>query len=53
MAASDHLTWTPEADNVFVEIKRVLVGSAVLGLPDYTKPFTQTVDCKDGQMTSV
>ena len=52
MAVSDHLTWTPEADNDFVEIKRVLVGSAVLGLPDYTKQFTQTVDCKEGHMTS-
>ena len=53
MAASNPLTWTPTADNAFVEIKRVLVGSALLGLPDYDKVFSQTVDCKDGHMTSV
>lgn len=47
------ITWTPEAEEAFVKIKQLLVSSAVLDLPDYSKEFVQTVDCKDGFMTSV
>ena len=47
LAATDSLVWTPEADEEFLKIKQLLVSSSVLGLPDYSKPFVQTVDCKE------
>lgn len=46
MAAHYLISWTPEAENASVKIKQLLVSSAVLGLPDYKKPFEQTVDAK-------
>lgn len=53
LAASDPIVRTAEAGKAFVKIKQLLVSSAVLGLPDYSKTFLQTVDCKEGYMTSV
>lgn len=53
MAASHPLSWNPAAEEAFVKIKQLLVYSAVLGLPNYSKLFIQTVDCKDKYMTSV
>lgn len=47
------LKWTTEAENVFCEIKQVLVSSTALALPNYSKPFIQMVDCKGHFMTSV
>lgn len=44
MAASDKLEWTIKAENAF--LKHELVGSAVLGLLDYSKPFVQLLTVK-------
>ena len=53
MAAHDSLHWTPEAEDAFIRIKQLLVSSSMLGLPDYSETFFQTVDCRNGFMTSV
>lgn len=47
------LTWTPVAEDAFCELKRVLVASTTLTLPNYSKPFVQMVDNKGPFMTSV
>ncbi|XP_034084434.1 uncharacterized protein LOC117554222 isoform X1 [Gymnodraco acuticeps] len=53
MKMSGKIEWTQEAEAAFERTKQCLVGSSVLALPDYEKPFVQTVDCKKGFMTSV
>lgn len=53
LTMSDKIEWTPTAEEAFVNIKKTLVGSAVLALPNYQKEFIQTVDCKKDYMTSV
>lgn len=53
LALKDDLTWTPEGDDAFNALKDQIANSGVLCLPDYTKPFVQTVDCKTKFMTSV
>ena len=53
MAAHDKIKWTKETEEAFVRLKQILRGSSVLGLPNYEKPFVQTVDCREGFMTSV
>ena len=50
---SQTLQWTEAADKAFIDIKQCLVNSGVLALPRYDRPFIQTVDCKNGFMTSV
>ena len=50
---SDTLEWNEEAEIAFCNLKQTLAGTAVLALPDYDKPFSQTVDCRGGFMTSV
>uniref|UniRef100_A0A3B3BNG4 Reverse transcriptase/retrotransposon-derived protein RNase H-like domain-containing protein n=1 Tax=Oryzias melastigma TaxID=30732 RepID=A0A3B3BNG4_ORYME len=47
------LTWNPDAEIAFHDLKQKLTGSTVLALPDYSKSFIQTVDCKDSFMTSL
>ncbi|KAG8014394.1 hypothetical protein GBF38_017548 [Nibea albiflora] len=53
MAANDVITWTPEGEHAFVQVKQLLVSSGVLALPDYKKPFIQMCDARSGFMTSV
>lgn len=53
LAMSDSLTWTPEGERAFCTLKQLLTSATVLGLPDYKKPFVQTVDCKGHFMTSM
>lgn len=53
LAMNDKLKWTKEAEDAFCAIKTDLVSAQVLALPDYTKPFVQMCDAKDGFMTSV
>lgn len=48
MAARDKVQWTSNAEEAFVRVKQLIVGSAVLGFPNYGKVFHQTVDCKNG-----
>lgn len=45
--------WTPEAEAAFLNLKRQLQPPPTLGLPEPSKPFTQTVDERSGCMTSV
>lgn len=50
---SSTLKWTPEAEQAFCTVKQALVSSTTLALPDYSKKFIQTVDCKGHYMTSL
>lgn len=45
--------WTLEAEQAFVKLKVALQSSPTLGLPDPLKPFTKTVDERNGCTTSV
>ncbi len=49
----DKLTWTSEAEKAFDNLKILLQTSPNLGLPDPERNFVQTVDEKNGFMTSV
>ncbi len=49
----DKLTWTSEAEKAFKNLKILLQTSPNLGLPDPERNFVQTVDEKNGFMTSV
>ncbi|XP_025762589.1 uncharacterized protein LOC112846766 [Oreochromis niloticus] len=53
LAMSESLSWTPEGEQALCMLKQMLTGASVLGLPDYNKPFVQTVDCKGHFMTSM
>uniref|UniRef100_A0A7N8YHN3 Uncharacterized protein n=1 Tax=Mastacembelus armatus TaxID=205130 RepID=A0A7N8YHN3_9TELE len=53
MAMKQEIQWTSEGEQAFCELKEQLVTTPVLSLPDYSKPFVQTVDCKGKFMTSV
>uniref|UniRef100_A0A1A8EXA3 RNase H type-1 domain-containing protein n=1 Tax=Nothobranchius korthausae TaxID=1143690 RepID=A0A1A8EXA3_9TELE len=53
MEMNDKLSWTPLTEAAFVNLKQDIHSSTTLVLPDYCKPFTQTVDCRNGFMTSV
>ncbi|XP_055358758.1 uncharacterized protein LOC129603085 isoform X1 [Betta splendens] len=52
-ASTTRLMWTSEAEQAFTDLKLALQSAPTLGLPDPTRPFTQTVDEKSGCMTSV
>lgn len=45
--------WTPEAEEAWKAVTTALTASTSLALPDYKRPFVQTVDCKGTFMTSV
>ncbi|XP_027142002.1 protein NYNRIN-like [Larimichthys crocea] len=53
LQSSDRLTWTHDATQAFTDLKLLLQSTPTLGLPDPLRPFTQTVDEKNGCMTSV
>lgn len=54
LTATSQVTWTPEADDAFNELKQTLQITPTLGLSDPLKPsFVQTVDEKNGCMASV
>jgi len=53
MTASEKIKWTDSAEDAFCKLKQTLAGSGTLALPNYTKPFFQTVDCREGFMTSM
>ena len=53
LSAHDRLTWTPEADKAFDDLKTSLTQAPTLGLPRPDLPFTQFVGQKNGYMTSV
>lgn len=46
MMLNDKITWTDKAEEAFIKLKQALAGTTVLALPDYSKTFIQTVDCK-------
>lgn len=41
------IRWTPEADQAFSEIKRVLTTTPILASPDFTKPFIIMCDASN------
>lgn len=53
LTMSSAVTWTPEAEVAFVEMKIALQSPPTLGLPDPTKPYTQADDEREGCMISV
>lgn len=53
MNIAAELTWTPEADDAFVDLKGELQSAPALGIPDPSRPFTQVVDERDRYMASV
>jgi hypothetical protein len=53
MTAKDKIVWTSKVDKQFVTIKQLLISDAALAFPRYDREFTQTVDCREGFMTSV
>ncbi|XP_047676510.1 uncharacterized protein LOC113649215 isoform X1 [Tachysurus fulvidraco] len=53
LQAHSALTWTPEAEKAFVDLKMALQTTPTLGIPDPNELFVQTVDEKSGCMTSV
>ena len=50
---STQLMWTPEAHDAFDDLKMALQSAPALGIPDPQRPFTQTVDERNGCMSSV
>lgn len=40
----DELTWTPETDSAFNQLKTALTSDSILLAPDFSKPFTLTTD---------
>lgn len=52
MAINDKVLWTENIGKAFDSLKSALMTTMVLALPDYSKPFTLTVDCKNGFMTA-
>lgn len=53
MALKDKIEWQQEGETAFTNIKQALMSPITLRLPDYSKPFVQTVQCKGNFMTSV
>ena len=53
MALYHKITWNKDAEKSFDILKQALVPTTTLVLPDYSELFLQTVDCKEGFMTSV
>ncbi|MGL4646348.1 MAG: RNase H-like domain-containing protein, partial [Cetobacterium sp.] len=53
LQAHSALTWAPEAEKAFVDLKMALQTTPTLGIPDPNKLFVQTVEEKSVCMTSV
>ncbi|XP_055366241.1 uncharacterized protein LOC114858685 [Betta splendens] len=52
LEAQDEVTWTPEAERAFEDLKTASQTAPTLAFPDTSSPFTQTVDDRNGFMTS-
>ena len=46
MTPLDHIIWTTEAEMQFTQLKNELAASPCLAIPDYSRDFIQTVDCR-------
>lgn len=53
MNMAAELTWTPDAEDTFVDLKGALQSGSALGIPDPLRPFTQAEAECDRRMTSV
>ncbi|XP_039665097.1 uncharacterized protein LOC120564313 [Perca fluviatilis] len=53
LTAHNLVTWTVEAEQAFVDLKKAFQSPPTLGLPNPNLHFTQTVDERVGCMTSV
>lgn len=52
LSASSHITWIPEVENSFVNLKKALQTTPTLGVPNPDKPFVQCVNEKEEWLTS-
>lgn len=50
---STEVVWTPEAVKALEDLKMALQSAPALGIPDPQRPFTQTVEERDGCMSTV
>ncbi|KAL7873554.1 hypothetical protein AOLI_G00126250 [Acnodon oligacanthus] len=46
--ANAPVDWTAEAESAFTQLKLALQTTPTLGIPDFTHPFTQSVDKRNG-----
>lgn len=46
LSSNGHITWTPEAEQAFIDMKCALQSPPTLDLPDPMKLFTQTVEMR-------
>ncbi|XP_035515190.1 uncharacterized protein LOC118326328, partial [Morone saxatilis] len=53
LTAHGKITWTPEAEKAFADLKSALINAPTLDSPNSNKPFVQFIDQKGGYATSV
>lgn len=50
---SAEIVWTPEAEEALDDLKKARQSAPARGIPDPQRPFTKTVDEREGFMSSV
>ena len=47
------IVWTPQAENAFIEMKRIIARETILAYPDFNKKFSIYTDASDFQLGAV